>query len=89
MPLRRESQEPRVLYYDWQKLLIRDDVSKIVLPMREEVYQAYEHLVKTSRTTTMEGLTQRSNNLPEHLKQGEPYSLQNFHAAMQRAPKYI
>lgn len=58
LPLRRESEAPKVLYYEWQKLLIRDDVSKIVLPMRDEVYQAYEQLVQTHRTTTLEGLTQ-------------------------------
>lgn len=89
LPLRKEAKEPRVLYYEWQKLLVRDDVRKLVLPTREEIYQAYEHLVQIDSAAIIDGLTQCQNNLPEESKQGEPHSLQNFQAAMERAPKYI
>lgn len=78
LPLRKEAKEPRVLYYEWQKLLVRKDVRILVLPMREEIYQAYEHLVQTESVAAIDGLTQCWNNLPKQLKQGEPHSLPNF-----------
>lgn len=58
-----------------------------MLPIREETYQEYEHLIKNENTATIECLVQHWNNLPEDLKQGEPHSLPNFRAAIQRAPK--
>lgn len=35
LALRKEEKEPRVLYYEWHKLLVRNDVRNLVLPMRE------------------------------------------------------
>lgn len=89
LPLRAEAKDPQLLHYDWQKLLARLDVRSQVLPMREEIFQAYEHLIANESTTTVDCLIQHWNNLPDDLKQGEPHSLLNFHAAINRAPKYI
>lgn len=46
-------------------------------------------MIGSKNQIIVEHLTRRWNNLPKDLKQGELHSLSNYHAAIQRASKYI
>lgn len=81
LPLKAEAKNPRHMYYDWQKLLARPDVKSQVLPLREKAFQEYEHLVENKSQAVVEYLVLYWNSLPKDLKQGEPHSLPNYHAA--------
>lgn len=63
LPIREKSDNPKRLYYDWQKLLYHPYFKPKILALGKEIYKEFEAMRPSEAQSTLGHVARRWNNI--------------------------